>query len=282
MPGKDYAAIARSKITRPGTGRMPRYLIYGRNKKGKTRFCATAPNGLILDPEDGTIAEKKLDLDVWPITQWTDLDEVYHAVKGGVKSSKTGKPYEWVSLDGMTRMLAMAVDFVMNQQLEKDLTKKPTDIDTRRLYGRANQMIQAMLHNFHSLRNVGLIFTAQERVVEIENMEDLGDDDDASPSSFMYVPDLSPGARSPLNQVVDLIGRIYVVRGEFTTKRRVRTKEGKVIVKEVPSTIQRRLFVGPHEMYDTGYRSGHSLPDFIREPTVASVGRALQEGKVTD
>jgi hypothetical protein len=143
MPGKDYAAIARSKITRPGTGRMPRYLIYGRNKKGKTRFCATAPNGLILDPEDGTIAEKKLDPDVWPITQWTDLDEVYHAVKGGVKSSKTGKPYEWVSLDGMTRMLAMAVDFVMNQQLEKDLTKKPTDIDTRRLYGRANQMIQA-------------------------------------------------------------------------------------------------------------------------------------------
>lgn len=280
MPGKDYAAIARARITRPGTGRMPRYLIYGRNKKGKTRFCATAPDVLICDPEDGTIAEKKLDPDIWHITQWTDLDDVYHAVKSGVKSPKTNQPYKWVALDGMTRMLAMAVDFVLNQQLERDLTRKPTEIDTRRLYGRANQMIQGMLHNFHSLRGTGLIFTAQERVVEIENMEDLGDDQDATPASFMYVPDLSPGARSPLNQVVDLIGRIYVVRGDFTTERRVR-QGGKVVVKKFETNVQRRLFVGPHEMYDTGYRSGYDLPDFISNPTVLSVGRVLQEGKVT-
>lgn len=281
MPSKDYAAIARSKITSAGSGRMPRYLVYGRNKKGKTRFCATAPDVLICDPEDGTIAETKLNPDVWHITQWTDLDEVYHAVKGGFKSPKTGQPYKWVALDGMTRMLTMAIDFVQNQMLEKDLTKKPTDIDARRLYGRANQMIQAMLHNFHSLRNVGLIFTAQERVVEIENMEDLGEDEDAAPSSYMYVPDLSPGARSPLNQVVDVIGRIYVVRGDFEVKRRVKQGE-KTVIKTSTVHTQRRLFVGPHEMYDTGYRSGFSLPDYIKEPTVASLGRALREGKVTD
>lgn len=280
MP-KDYAAIARAKITSAGSGRMPRYLVYGRNKKGKTRFCATAPNVLICDPEDGTIAETKLTPDVWHITQWTDLDEVYNAVKGGFKSPKTGQPYQWVALDGMTRMLSMAIDFVQNQMLEKDLTKKPTDIDARRLYGRANQMIQAMLHNFHSLRNVGLIFTAQERVVEIENMEDLGDDDDATPASFMYVPDLSPGARSPLNQVVDVIGRIYVVRGDFETKRRVK-RGNQVVVKTETVHTQRRLFVGPHEMYDTGYRSGFTLPDYLKEPTVTSLGRALREGKVTD
>lgn len=276
---KDYAAIARQKIANAGTGRMPRYLIYGRNKKGKTRFCATAPDVLICDPEDGTIAETKLNPEVWHITQWTDLDEVYQFVKGGGKSPKTGKPYQWIALDGMTRMLGMAVNFVQNQMGEVDLTKKPTDQDQRRLYGRANKMIEGMLHNFHSLRNVGLIFTASERVVEIENMEDLGDDTDAAPSSFMYVPDLSPGARSPLNQVVDLIGRIYVVRGEFTRKVRV-VKGGKPVVVNRTSTIQRRLFVAPHEMYDTGYRSGYSLPDFIPEPTVASVGRALREGKV--
>lgn len=281
MASKDYAAIARSKIARPGSGRMPRYLIYGRNKKGKTRFCATAPNVLIADPEDGTVAETKLDPDVWPVTHWTDLDELYHVVKSGVKSPKTGQPYKWVALDGMTRMLTMAIDFVQNQMLEKDLTKKPETIDARRLYGRANQLIQAMLHNFHSLRNVGLIFTAQERVVEIENMEDLGEDDEATPSSYMYVPDLSPGARSPLNQVVDVIGRIYVVRGDFEVSKLV-MKDGKRVRRTSTVHTQRRLFVGPHDMYDTGYRSGFTLPDYLKEPTVASLGRALREGKVTE
>lgn len=277
MATKDYAAIARAKIHRPGTGRMPRYLVYGRNKKGKTRFCATAPDVLICDPEDGTIAESKLDPDVWPITEWNDLDEVYQAVKGGVKSPKTNQPYKWVALDGMTRMLSLALDFVSKQQAERDLTRQPNQID-KRTYGQANKMIESMLHNFHSLRNVGIVLTAQERVVEIENMEDLGDDDDATPASFMYVPDLTKGARAPLNQIVDVIGRIYVVRGDFEASRIVMREGKKVRVKTAVNT-QRRLFVGPHEMYDTGYRSGYTLPDYLREPTVASLGRALREGK---
>ncbi|MET0416577.1 MAG: AAA family ATPase [Actinoplanes sp.] len=280
MAGKDYAAIARSKITSPGSGRMPRYLVYGRNKKGKTHFCATAPNVLILDPEDGTIAEDPKKADVWPITQWTDLDEVYHFIKGGGKSTKTGEPYKWIALDGMTRMLSMALLFVSNQQAEKDLTRQPGFID-KRTYGQANKMIEGVLHNFHSLRNVGLIITAQERVVEIESMEDLGEDDDATPASYMYVPDLTKGARAPLNQVVDVIGRIYVVRGEFEVRKRI-MRDGKPVVVKKQTTTQRRLFVGPHEMYDTGYRSGHVLPDFIKEPSVTSLGRALREGKVTD
>lgn len=277
MAGKDYKAIARSKIARPGTGRMPRYLVYGRNKKGKTRFCATAPDVLIADPEDGTIAETKLDPDVWPVSEWADLDDIYQSVKGGVVSPKTGRPYKWIALDGMTRMLSMAIDFVSKQQAERDLTRDPKQTD-QRTYGQANRMIEGMLHNFHSLRSVGLIFTAQERVVEIENMEDLDGDDDATPPSFMYVPDLTKGARAPLNQVVDVIGRIYVVRGEFDVKRRVKVGD-KVVMKTTQVKTQRRLWIGPHEMYDTGARAGFVLPDFIREPSVAVVNRALREGK---
>lgn len=275
---KDYAAIAKAKIASAGTGRMPRYLVYGRNKKGKTRFCATAPDVLICDPEDGTIAETKLNPDVWHITEWADLDEVYHFLKGGGKSPKTGKPYKWVALDGMTKMLSMAIDFVSKQQAERDLTRHPNQVD-QRTYGQANRMIESMLDNFHSLRGIGLILTAHERIVDVANMEDMGDDEDATPSSYQYVPDLTKGARAPLNRVVDLIGRIYVVRGDFTTTKRVRAGD-KIVTKEVETHIQRRLFVGPHEMYDTGYRSGFELPDFIKEPTVAVVGNALREGKV--
>jgi hypothetical protein len=280
VAAKNYGAIAKAKIASAGSGRMPRYLVYGRNKKGKTRFCATAPDVLICDPEDGTIAETKLNPDVWHVTEWGDLDEVYNFLKGGGKSPKTGKPYQWVALDGMTKMLSMAIDFVSRQQAERDLTRQPNQVD-QRTYGQANRMIESMLHNFHSLRSIGIILTAQERVVEIDNMEDMGDDEDATPVSYMYVPDLTKGARAPLNQVVDLIGRIYVVRGDFTIKRRVRQGD-KIVTKEVESKIERRLFVGPHEMYDTGFRSGFTLPDYLREPTVASVNRALREGKVTD
>lgn len=277
---KDYAAIARAKITSPTKGgRKPRFLVYGRNKKGKTRFCATAPNVLILDPEDGTNEETKIDPDTWPITEWQDLEDAYLALKSGqLKHTKTGKPYEWVALDGMTRFLSMAIDFVSRQQAEKDITRQPTQTD-QRTYGQANRMIEALLHNFHSLRNVGIVITAQERMVEIENMEDLGEDDDATPAGYMYVPDLTKGARAPLNQIVDVIGRIYVVRGDFTRKVRVR-KEGKVVLKTVETKIQRRLYVGPHEMYDTGIRTGfEGLPDYIKEPTVASLTRAMREGK---
>lgn len=284
MATKNYAAIAKARITKPGkanTGqpRMPRFLVYGRNKKGKTRFCATAPNVLILDPEDGTAEETKLNPDTWPITQWTDLDDVFGAVKAGLKSPITGEAYQWVALDGMTRMLGLALDFVSGQQAERDLTRKPGQID-QRTYGQANRMIEATLHNFHSLRHIGLIFTAQERVVEIEHMEE-SEDEDATPAGYMYVPDLTKGARAPLNQVVDVIGRIYVVRGDFEIKRRVRVG-GVVKIKTVETKTQRRLYVGPHEMYDTGIRTGHDLPDFLKEPTVASLTRAMREGKVTE
>lgn len=276
---KDYLAIAKKRITRPSeTARKPRVLVYGRNKKGKTRFCSTAPDVLVVDPEDGTKEEQRIDPDTWHVNAWSELDDVYGALRSGLKSPKTNKPYRWVALDGMTRMVSMALDFVSNQQAEKDITRKPGQID-QRTYGTANKMIEAMLHNFHSLRDVGVILTAQERMVEIVNMEDMGDDEDATPAGYMYVPDLPKGARAPLNQIVDVIGRIYVVRGDFTVVKRVK-KAGEVIEKEVETKVQRRLWIGPHEMYDTGYRSGYELPEFLKEPTVPSVVRAMREGKV--
>lgn len=280
MAKKDYAAIAKAKISSPtkGSDRMPRFLVYGRNKKGKTRFCATAPDVLILDPEDGAVEEKKLDPDVWPITEWQDLEDAYGFLKSGGKSPKTEKPYQWVALDGMTRFLSMALNFVNSRDMERDLSRKPEDVD-QRTYGRANKMVEGLLHNFHSLRHIGMVITAQERMIEISNMEDMGDDEDATPAGYMYVPDLSKGSRAPLNQVVDVIGRIYVVRGDFTHKKRVRNAEGKVVLRSVETKVERRLWIGPHEMYDTGGRSGFELPDFIKEPTIASLTKVMREGK---
>jgi hypothetical protein len=276
----DYTAIAKRKIYVPsdtdlidGT-RMPRILIYGRNKKGKTRFSTTAPNVLILDPEDGTKQEVKRAPNVWPVGSWDDIHEAAGFMRSRhAKSPITGKPYEWCSWDGCTRIYDVAMGFVKKRAMERDLTRQP-DHTEQRDFGNANSMMKEAAHQFHSIKHVGLIFTVQERMREIKNVEDL-DDEDAAPATYMYLPDLPNGARSALNAMVDVIGRMYVVRGDFT--RRVR--QGGEIV-EVPSTKDYRMWIGPHDMYDTGYRSEFDLPDYLRNPTVKSVMAAIRQGKV--
>lgn len=279
MATKNYSAIAKAKIRKASQSkRKPRVLVYGRNKKGKTRFCATAPDVLILDPEDGTREETKIDPDTWPVDTWDDINDAYLFLKSGGVSPVTGRPYRWVAIDGMTKIANIALRWCQNQAEERDLERKPNQV-TKQDYGRAGEMVKAMLANFHSLREVGIIITAQERMIEVTEL-DTPDDEDAAAVSYMFVPDLPKGARSAVNQMVDVIGRIYTVRGTF--EKKVRVKKGDKIVtktKEVEG-VQRRMWIGPHETYDTGYRSSFVLPDFIKEPTVETLISTMREGKV--
>lgn len=272
---KDYAAIAASKIHKPGQKkRAPRLLVYGRNKKGKTRFCTTAPDVLILDPETGTEEETKSAPDVWPLEKWEDIHDAYQFVRAGGVSPVTGRLYRWVALDGATRISNMALRWVMSQEEERSLDRKPGQVG-KQDYGKAGEMFKGMLLNFHSLRDIGIIITAQERMIESEYTEDLDEDADTIVASF--VPDLPKGARSAVNSMVDLIGRIYIVRGTFERKYRKRGTD-EYITKMVDG-IQRRLWVGPHAQYDTGYRSEFTLPDYLGDPTVPRVIQAMREGK---
>lgn len=265
MAAKDYAAIAASKIHKPGDVQTwPRYLIYSRNKKGKTKFCSTASNVLILDPEKGTEWLKKKAPDVWPIESWNDLDEVYKFLKG----SKEAKRYDWVAVDGTTRMSNMALRWVMHQEEERDLDRRPGMVQ-KRDYGRAGEMFKGMLLNFQSLP-MGVIYTAQERVEEVGSSEE--GDDDAETTSHMFVPDLPKGVRGSLNSIVDIIGRLYVVK----TTVKVREKSGEIVEKDIP---QRRLYLGEHVQYDTGGRSEYTLPDFLKNPTVERLNNLITEGK---
>jgi hypothetical protein len=264
-PRKDYAAIAAKRIRRPGEPpRAPRILVYGRNKKGKTTFAETAPNVLSLDPDDQPTATKA---HLWPIESWPDVNEAYQFIRSGKHE------YEWVNLDGITRLHNMALRWVMKQAEERNLDSQPVQTGIQH-YGRANEMIKGMLHNFHSLRQIGLVITAQERVVGVTELDEM-DDDDATPASFQFIVDLSARARSTLNAMVDLTGRIYVVKGEFTRKVR---RGGEVVTEEY--TRQRRLWISPEDQYETGYRSDHVLPDYIENPTIAKVVRAMREGVV--
>lgn len=259
---KDYSALAKKMIHRPASSkRHPRILVYARNKKGKTTFCTTPgqDNVLILDPEDGTEGMVKRNPHVWKIRQWEDLDDAYHFLREGKHE------YTWVAVDGLTRFSNMSLRWVMRQSEERDIARQPGMVQQRD-YGKSGEKFKDMLWNFHSLP-MGVIYTAQERVIEVqENPEE--DDEDAEISQVLYVPDLPKGARSAVNSIVDVIGRLYTVKLDHPREEGVKV-------------IQRRLWVEPHVAYDTGYRSDFKLPPYIKGPTIPKLLQLLREGKVT-
>lgn len=248
----DYQKIAASKIRRPADHaqeKRPRILVYSRNKKGKTRFCTTAGREkiLIADPEEGTSEFTKRNPHVWPIEKWEDMDDLYKFLKYGKHS------YEWVALDGMTRIANMSLKYVMHQAEEYDLNRRPGMVQMKD-YGKSGELIKSMLYNFQTLP-LGIIYTAQERQADAINSDD---DDEAEDAGSVYIPDLPKGIRGSLNSIVDVIGRLYTVK--------------------VDDKVQRRLWVEPNVMYDTGYRSEFVLPPYLRNPTVPKLVTLMREG----
>ena len=111
MPEKDYLKVAKAKIHRPAELDTYRcLLIYGRNKKGKTRFCLTAgvEETLIIDPESGTDTMVSSNPFVWPIESWADLQDAYGALRTGklspntLKQGESSTPFSWVAPDGLS------------------------------------------------------------------------------------------------------------------------------------------------------------------------------------
>jgi hypothetical protein len=253
---KDYAAIAKKRITKPSkTNRLPKIHIYAGHKKGKTNFCMSAgiDNVLILDPEHGTDPFKKKDPNVWHIDTWADTDDVYNYLRLG------DHPFEWVSVDGLTRFSNMSLRYIMGIAEERSLERKPGVVD-RRDYYKAGELMKEFLTKFHNLP-MGVIYTSQERMVEIEADED--EDEDAESAAAMFVPDLPKGVRGSVNTLVDVIGRLYVVNVEVKGEQK----------------RQRRLWIGESVKYDTGYRSDYApLPDMMKYPTVPKLVKLLETG----
>ena len=251
MATKDYNAIAAKRITRPAEKkRFPKFLIYARNKKGKSTFGISAgvDRTLVLDPEKGTDEMRTKNPHVWHIERWEDIDDAFNFLKYGKHD------YQWVVVDGLTKFSNMALKYVMKLQEEKSLDRIPGMVQQRD-YGKAGELMKDMLTRFHNL-DMGVVFTAQERMEEPQDSEE---DDDIEGGAAMYVPDMPKGVRGYANSIVDVIGRLYVVR-----------EEGK--------KPERRLWIGESLKYDTGYRSDHTLPDMVRNPTLPKLVRLIRTG----
>lgn len=248
---KDYAAIARQRITRPSEEkRYPKILVYSRNKKGKTTFGLSAgvEKTLVIDPEMGTSEMRKNDPQRWLVDRWEDLDDVYNYLR------HTEHPYQWVVVDGLTKFSNMALKYVMRTQEEKSLDRIPGMVQQRD-YGKAGELMKDMLTRFHALQ-IGVIFTAQERMEESNDSEE---DEDADGPAAIFIPDMPKAVRGYANSIVDVIGRLYVVKNG----------EGKA---------ERRLWIGESIKYDTGYRSDFVLDDYVKNPTIPKIVRLIRTG----
>jgi hypothetical protein len=260
---KDYAALYASKMVRPADiKRMPRFLVYSRNKKGKTTLSLTVgiDNVLVLDPEAGTEEMKAKNPHVWPITRWEDIDDAYEFLRHINLCTKCNPhhPFRWASVDGLTKMSNMALKYVMKLEEDRSLTRQP-GIVSNRDYGKAGELVKDMMVKFHNLP-LGIVFTAQERQIEAFDSEE---DEDYEDIPSAYVADLPKGVRNYANSIVDVIGRLYVVRTD-----------------DDPPKKERRLWVGESARYDTGYRSDFVLPDYIKNPTIPKLVTLMRTGEI--
>ena len=267
---KDYLAIAKDNVIRAAEVPIyPKILIYARKKQGKTTLALTAAKPseiLIIDPEEGSLYKRKTNPYIWRVNTWEDLQDVYGALRTGKLSPYTlGKgpekePFKWVIPDGLTRFNNFALHYVRREQEERDLARHPGFID-RRDYNKSGELMKQLLANFHTLR-MGVIYTAQERMKTLGAFDE--EEEDADNPEVLFVPDLPDSVRGAVNSLVDVIGRLYTVR--------IDGKDGK------KQTV-RRLYVGVHDKYDTGFRSEFTLPEVVRNPTIPKLVRLMEGDK---
>lgn len=217
-----------------------RVLLYGRNKQGKTRTAAMAPNPLIVDVnERGTRSVRNYKgAKVFRVNKWEDITWVYWMLREG------DHPYETVIIDTVTAMQVLCMRHVLGTQEDRDPNREVSMPD-RRSWGKLGELMKPIFLDFRNLP-MHVVFVAQERVYE---------DEDSMTTE--HVPDLSPSVRGVLTGAVDIIGRVYQAQVRVASKSK----------KKEEKKWETRMLVGPHEEYITGDRTG-VLGRIVRQPSV--------------
>lgn len=270
---RDFLEIAKQRVIRPSEVTPAfSFLVYGRNKRGKTTFGVSGgiDRTLVIDPEAGTKAMLKSDPFTWPLTRWADIDEVWGALRTGQLSPRvlrgkghTDEPFNIVVIDGLTKINNMCLKHVMKIQEERDLDRQPGFVQQRD-YGKSGELMKEMFGKFHNLPMMK-VYTSQERMI-VGGEQWSDDDEDADldgEADVTWVPDLPKGVRADIEALVDVIGRIYTKKVEVKGKTKV----------------QRRLQIGLNDGLDTGYRSDFDLPDFVRYPTIPKLIKLMSTGE---
>lgn len=228
-----------------------RILVFGKNKKGKTRFAASAKNVLIIDcNEEGTKSARKdyPNAKVYHVREWDDLAPIYWYLKRGNHN------FEAVSIDTLTALQSIAITHILKQEAARDTNREDTKM-TKRDWGTLAEMMKGEVLRFRNLP-MHVIFTAQEA--------SSGDPEEGE--DITIHPKLSPGARGEAMGAVDIIGRIY----------RAKAKKGKGKSRKV--VWETRILVGDHDVYETGSRE-YPIGPIIRNPNVPDMITLIEQAE---
>lgn len=233
-------------------------VVYARPKTGKTRFCATAPDVLIIDvDEEGTDSTRD---DTNPYTArvrtWSEIIELYWFLQSG------DHKYKSVAIDTVSAMQTLAMNFVLGDEVARDASRDP-DQPSQRVYQKVSQLMKTQITNFRNLP-MNVIFTAHTRTREQgEGEEDI---------TYITGPNIQPAVSSHLLGAVGLIG--------YMTKREVRVRVKGTNKKKRVKRVS--MLIGPSDRFETGVRYS-ALKDFDRidNPNFMEIMEMIKQGGKT-
>lgn len=217
-------------------------VVYARPKVGKTRFCASAPDVLIIDcDEKGTDSTRDdLDPDAIRIETWSEINDIYWYLQSGDHS------YKSVAIDTVSGLQTLAMNFVLGDEAARDASRDP-DMPSRQIWQKVGQLMKTQITNYRNLP-MNVIFTAHTRT---RSTGEGGDEDE----TFITGPNISPSVQSHLLGAVGLIG--YMHKREVIVK--VKDKQTKKTKKRKVARV--RMLIGPSDRFETGVRYS-ALKDF--------------------
>lgn len=220
-------------------------LCYGKAGTGKTVFGCSFPKPLLLIDIKEKGHESILDVpgvDLLPIENWAELEEIYWELKGGTK-------YKSIVLDQLTSMQALAM-----AKIREDKGVRPDEVISQRAWGQISGLMQTWLYNFRELYSDGyhVCFNAHERLREPQEEND----ERIAPS---VGSNLMQSVASFANGMVSVIGNTFIREVQIEKKK---------------YEIQFCMRVGPHAYYAAKIRrpvSAGPAPGVIVNPSFDKV-----------
>lgn len=162
------------EIFQPSENRFLKALIFGPSGAGKTSLLGTAQQDertypmLLLDFEGGSESLAGLAIDVAPIRQWNDYNEVFEALASGEhwtlpgSSLKKGETYKSLGIDSISETHTFALLSILED--EGDSRRDP-DLIEQRDYGKASTQMRRLLREFRDL-DLHVFYTSHAKEIE--------------------------------------------------------------------------------------------------------------------
>lgn len=138
-------------------------VLYGPPGSGKTTMGASFPSVLFLSAESGLLSVRDLDIDVWTINGWEDLEEAYEYLRKGEHG------YKSVVLDSLTEVQKKLHEYIVRKFPAK--RRDYEDLMSQSDWGYAIDRIRKMCRAFRDLpMNVVFIALDQQEQGEAETI----------------------------------------------------------------------------------------------------------------